>query len=83
VGILRKIWPGFPIADENHQIAEVFVVDDWNDPDFAAFALLDNHSFALNIEVTDIELDEFAATNAQPLQRFDQTAISKIGRCQQ
>ena len=66
VTVTQKKRAGFPIADENQQIAEVFVVDDRNDPGFAAFALLDDHPFALDIEVADIQFDEFAATNAQP-----------------
>ena len=36
-----------------------------------------------HIEVANIELDEFAPTNTQPPQRFDQTAIAKIGRGQE
>jgi hypothetical protein len=71
------------MADENDQIAEVFVVDDRNDPGFAAFTLLNHYAFALHIKVTDIKLDEFATANAQPPQRFDQTAVAKIGRGQE
>ena len=66
VPVTQKNGPGFPVADENDQVAEVFVVNNWNDSGFATFALLNRHAFALNIEVTDIELDEFATANAQP-----------------
>ena len=52
------------MADENDQVAEVFIVDDRNDSGFAAFTLLNRYSFALHIEVTDIELNQLAATNA-------------------
>ena len=54
------------MADENDQVAEVFIVNNRNEPSLAAFALLNRHAFALNIEVTHIELDEFATANAQP-----------------
>jgi hypothetical protein len=70
VPVTQKNRCGFPIADENDQVAEVFVVDDRNDPGFAAFAFLNRHAFALNIKVTDIELDEFATTNAQTTTTF-------------
>jgi hypothetical protein len=71
------------MTDENDQVAEVFVVDDRNDSGFATFALLNRHVFAFHIEVANIELDEFATTNTQPPQRFDQTAIAKMGRGQE
>lgn len=83
VSVTQKNRASFPIADENDEVAEVFVVNNRNDPGFAAFALLNHHSFALNIEVTDIELDEFTATNPEPPERFNQTAIAKIGRGQE
>ena len=83
VPVTQKNRAGFAMADENDQVAEVFVVNDRNDPGFAAFTLLNRHAFALHIEVTDIELDAFAATNAQPPQRFDQTAIAKVSRGQE
>lgn len=70
------------MADAHDQVAEVFVVNNRNDPGFAAFALLNRHALARHIEITDIELDAFATTNAQPPPRFDQTAIAKIG-CRQ
>jgi hypothetical protein len=83
VPVTQKDWPGFAMADENEEIAEVFVVDDRNDPGFTAFALLNRHAFAFNIEIPDIELEEFATANAQPPERFDQTTIPKIGRGQE
>ncbi len=67
-----------PAADENEQITEIFIMNDGNDPCFAAFALVDGHPFAFRIEVPNIEIDEFAATNAEPSERFDQTSIPKI-----
>ena len=42
--------------------------------------LLNGHPFAFFIEVPNIEMDKFAATNAEPPERFDQTSIPKISR---
>jgi hypothetical protein len=83
VAVTQKDRAGFPTADEHEQVTEVFVVNDRDDPSFITFTLLDRHPFALDIEVADIELEEFAAPNAQPPQRFDETSIPKIGRRQE
>ena len=39
MAISEKDRSGFPTADENEKIAEILVIDDGNDPCFAAFAL--------------------------------------------
>ncbi len=78
VTIAEKDRPGFPAANENEQITEVFVVDKRNDPCFAAFALAYGHPLALRIEVPNVEVNEFTATNAEPPECFDQTSIPKI-----
>src|SRR5712692_1304852 len=78
VAIAEKDRPGFPTADEDKQITEVFVVDDGNDTSFATFAFMDRHPFAFNIDVPHVEIDEFTATNAEPPERFDQAPIPEI-----
>lgn len=83
MAIAQKHWPRFPTADEHEQVAEVVVIDDRNDPGFAAFTLMDSDPFALCIEVPHIEMDEFTAANAKPPERFDQTSIPKIAGAQE
>ena len=78
VTIAEKDRPGFPTANEDEQITEVFVVDERNDPCFAPFPLAYGHPFAFRIEVPNVEADEFTATNAKPPECFDQTSIAKI-----
>ena len=78
IAIAEKDRPRFPIADENEKITEILVINDRNDPCFAAFALVDDHSFAFFIEVPNIEIDEFAATNTEPPECFDQASIPEI-----
>ena len=83
VAVAQKDRAGFPTANEHEQVAEVFVVNERDDPGFAAFALPDRHPFAFDIEIADIELEEFAPPHAQPPQRFDETSIPKIGSRQE
>jgi hypothetical protein len=47
-------------------------------PEIASFSLADSRPFAFFVEVPDIEMDELAATNTEPAERFDQTPIPKI-----
>ncbi len=70
MAIAEKDRSRFPTADEHEKITEILVINDRNDPCFAAFALVDGHPFALFIEVPNIETDEFAAANAEPPERF-------------
>ena len=79
IAIAEKDRSGFPTADEQEQITEIFVVNDGNHPCFATLALADGHPFAFFVEVPDIEIDELTATNTEPPERFDQTSIPKIG----
>jgi hypothetical protein len=78
MAIAEKDRSGFPTADEQEQSTEIFVVHDGNHPCCAAFALVDGHPFAFFVEVSDIESGALAATNAEPPERFDHTAIPKI-----
>ena len=58
MAIAEKDRSRFPTADEHEKITEILVINDRNDPCFAAFALVDDHSFAFFIEVPNIEIDE-------------------------
>jgi hypothetical protein len=69
--IAEKDRPRFPTVDEDEQITEILVINDGNDPCFAAFALVEDYPFAFFIEVPNIEIDEFATTNAEPPECFD------------
>src|SRR6266567_7586225 len=66
VAIAEKDWSGFPAADEDQHVAKVLVVDERDDPGFPAFPLADDDPFAVGIEVSDVEVDEFTAPHAQP-----------------
>ena len=78
IAIAEEDRSGFTTADEQEQITEIFVVNDGNHPYFATLALADGYPFAFFVEVPHIEIDELAATNAEPPERFDQTSIPKI-----
>ena len=78
LAIAQKDRSAFPTADEEDQITEILVIDDRNDPGFAAFTFMDRHAFAFHINVSNIEMDEFVATNAEPPEGFNQTSIPKI-----
>ena len=71
MAIAQKDRPRFSTTDEHEQVTEILIINDGNDPCFAAFALVDGHAFALCIAVPNIEMDEFAATNAEPPEGFD------------
>ncbi len=43
MAIAEKDRPRFPTADEHEQITEICIMNDGNDPCFAAFALVDGH----------------------------------------
>ncbi len=83
VAVTQKDRASFPTANEEQQVAEVFVVNEGDDAGFPAFALTDRHPFAFDIEVSDIELDAFTTTNAHPPQRLEEAPIPKIGRRQE
>jgi hypothetical protein len=83
MAIAEKDRPSFPTADEHEKIAEILVTDDGNNPCLAAFALVDSHLFAFLIEVPHIKIDEFATTNAEPPEYFDQTSLPKIAGAQE
>jgi hypothetical protein len=83
MAIAEKDRPRFSTADEDEQITEILVIDDGNDPCFTAFALVDGHPFAFLIEVSHIEIDEFAATHAEPPEGFDQASIPEIAGAQE
>ena len=59
------------------------IINDGNDPCFAAFALVYSHAFAFCIEVPNTERDEFAATNPEPPEGFDQASIPEIAGVQE
>ena len=83
MAIAEKDRSRFPTADEHEKITEILVINDRNDPCFAAFALVDGHPFALFIEVPNVETDEFAAANAEPPERFEQASIPEIAGAQE
>jgi len=70
-GDCSKDRPRFSTTDEHEQVTEILIINDGNDPGFAAFAFVDGDPFTMCIAVPHIEMDEFAATNAQPPERFD------------
>ena len=78
IAITEKDRPGFSTANEDEQVTEIVIVDDRNDACFAAFAFVNGYAFALHIEVTYIEMDQFITTNPEPPKRFDQASIPKL-----
>jgi len=83
MAIAEKNRPSLSTANEHEQVTEIFVINDGNDPCFAAFALVDGYPFALCIAVPHIEMDKFAATNAEPPEGFDQASIPEIAGAQE
>ena len=78
IAIAEKDRPSFSAADEDEKITEILVIDDGYDPRFAAFAFADRYPFAFFIEVSHVKMDELAAANPEPPERFDETSIPKI-----
>ncbi len=83
MAIAEKDRPAFPTTHEKEKITEILVIDDRDDPCFAAFTFVDGHAFAFHIDVPNIEMGEFVATNTEPPERFDQASIPKIGGTQE
>ena len=55
----------------------------WEWPVFCRLCPCRSYPFAFWIKVPHIKIDEFAATNAEPPERFDQTSIPKIAGAQE
>jgi len=62
-----------------HEVREKLLVNDGDDAGLISLARTDLDSLPVKVDVSDIQVNELLPAEAEPIQRFEDTAVAKVG----